>query len=254
MIPSQYQDDLNQIRSDVASRVRTLRVERRFTQKELAVRLGLSQSRLSEIERGEGSFTAEQLLVLLGLFNVPASHFLPSAHDPVAQLQNALVRLGATHLHKVDGVPPNERLEDVRDVVRETLFTDEPRLLTALAPVLNRHIARVNLWKLRADLVQAGLERRLGWLVENTVEAVRLALQGPSPHGGYQRLAVVLATFLDSTAPAAPVPDLLDAIIRSTQTRDEVLAASSTISKRWGIVTDLQPQDFVDALRAADDL
>ena len=39
-------------------------------QSRLARLLGLSQNRLSEIERGEGSFTAEQLIVLLKTFNL----------------------------------------------------------------------------------------------------------------------------------------------------------------------------------------
>src|SRR5262245_35987584 len=70
-----YKKDLNNIRQAVAKRVRALRTERRFTQSELAARMGLSQGRLSQIERGDGSFTAEQFLLLLRLFNVPVSHF-----------------------------------------------------------------------------------------------------------------------------------------------------------------------------------
>jgi hypothetical protein len=40
----------------------------------------------------------------------------------------------------------------------------------------------------------------------------------------------------------------LDAGIRSRKSRDEVVAASSAISKNWRIVTTLQPGDFVQAL------
>ena len=42
-------------RGRIAHEIRGLRLERRWTQAELAGRLGLSQSRLSEIERGDGS-------------------------------------------------------------------------------------------------------------------------------------------------------------------------------------------------------
>ena len=64
-----------QHRSKIARKVKTLREEKRWTQAELSGRLGLSQSRLSEIERGQGSFTAEQFLTILKLFNVPVTHF-----------------------------------------------------------------------------------------------------------------------------------------------------------------------------------
>lgn len=250
---------LEQLRKSVTSRVRSLRTARHMTQKELAARLGLSQPRLSEIERGDGSFTAEQLLLVLQLFNVPASHFLPPARDEGAELQNALVRLGATHLHEVADASPTERLEEVADVVREALLTAAPRHLTALAPVLVHNIDRVSLRKMRADLVEAGLDRRLGWLVDNTREAVRLELRGPlrrpmAPR--YRRAEVVLGAFLDFASPpadsasAAPL-DLLDTTIASPKTQREVAEAASSISKRWGIVTDLQPEDFAEALRAA---
>jgi len=44
---------------------------------------------------------------------------------------------------------------------------------------------------------------------------------------------------------------LIDNITHAIQTLQDVLASSSTISRRWRIATALQPQDFVDALRAA---
>src|SRR5580658_8833730 len=95
--------ELRKSRSEVAKNARELRKERRWTQAELAKRLDLSQARLSEIEGGDGSFTAEQFLLLLKLFNVGASRFAPGAgaspgHDREAQIQNALARLGALHL------------------------------------------------------------------------------------------------------------------------------------------------------------
>src|SRR5262245_15672041 len=87
-------------RRRIADQVRALRQERHWTQATLADRLGLSQSRLSEIERGAGSFTAEQLLAMLRTFNVPLSYFAAPTRDPEAEIQNALARLGAAHLQE----------------------------------------------------------------------------------------------------------------------------------------------------------
>src|SRR5262249_18893316 len=86
-------------RARIAREVKRLREDRRWTQAELSKRLGLSQSRLSEIERGQGSFTAEQFLTILKLFNVSVTRFA-SARKPSTELQNALARLGADHLQE----------------------------------------------------------------------------------------------------------------------------------------------------------
>ena len=68
---------LETTRLAIAKKVRLLRRERRLSQAELAKKLGLSQSRLSELENGAGSFTAEQLVMLLQLFNVTLADFAP---------------------------------------------------------------------------------------------------------------------------------------------------------------------------------
>jgi hypothetical protein len=44
------------------------------------------------------------------------------------------------------------------------------------------------------------------------------------------------------------VPDVLDADIRSKKTFESVREASSPISKRWEIVSVIQPEDFLQAL------
>jgi transcriptional regulator with XRE-family HTH domain len=247
---------LEKTKADIARKVHDLRRGRRWTQAELARRLHLSQSRLSEVERGDGSFTAEQFLTILRLFNVTVSDFAPEAGEKRPDLQNALARLGAFHLQESTDTLPSERLTDVGDVLREAIVASEfPRLITALAPVLVSNIGRVNLKRLYAQLAEAGLERRLAWLVENTLESIRRELPGlPSTTWRrlYNRAQVVLATFLEfvSAEPHPPsAPDVLDAGIRSKRTLEEVTNGSSAISRRWGIVTTLQPEDFTEALR-----
>jgi hypothetical protein len=140
-------------------------------------------------------------------------------------------------------VLPTERLRGADDAVREVLVTSpSPRLVTALAPVLVHNVDRVNLKALHLRLASAGLERRLAWVVENTLQALREEL--PSVKDARQRRAYTRAQ-----KPAAP--DVLDAGIRSKRTLDEVAAGSSDISKRWGIVTAIHPEDFARALRGA---
>jgi transcriptional regulator with XRE-family HTH domain len=249
---------LETVRLDIASKVRDLRKARRWTQAELSGRLHLSQNRLSEIERGAGSFTAEQLLAILKLFNVPLAHFASDAErDEAAELQNALVRLGALHLQESDRVLPSERLDEVSAVVREAIITGTPRIVTAVAPVLVRNADRLNLGKIVVRLAEAGLETRLAWLIDNTLDALKTELDGPLPRPWaqlYRRAAVVLDSFQESAAwrsTNARAPDVLDAQIRTKKTLEEVRASSSPISHKWGIVTGLQPADFAAALKAA---
>ncbi len=249
-------------RRKIAETVRDLRQSRGWTQTELAARLQLSQSRLSEIERGAGSFTAEQFLLLLKLFNVAASHFVTEAADHDLDLHNALARLGAVHLQESARVLPSEQLEDVHHAVREALVDGAPRVVTALAPVFVRNAERLNLTKLYVDLEKTGLERRLAWSVENTLVALDDLGRSGSEHREWthaaNRARVSLQRFLEfisaerQVAATRPLPpDVLDATIRSRRTLDNVQRSSSSISQRWGIVTSLQPEDFVQALRAA---
>ena len=258
-------ETLRKVRAEIAENVRELRKERRWTQAELAKRLDLSQARLSEIEGGDGSFTAEQFLLLLKLFNVGANRFAPSAgssagHAREAQIQNALVRLGALHLQESRDVLPSERLDEVRSAVRETLvLAESPRLVTALAPVLVTNAEQVNLNKLQLELSEAGLPRRLPWLVENIINALDHSEPQTSSRAWVRlcrRAYVLLRTFLDA-ARADPslgssgAPDVLDSNIRSKRSSDDIAAASSPISKRWRVVTSLQPEDFAHALASA---
>jgi len=254
---------LRKLRLQIAEKARELRLSRRWTQAELSEQLHLSQNRLSEIERGTGSFTAEQFLLLLKLFNVPVSNFVSESDEQDLRIQNALARLGAFHLQESAHVLPSDQLDDVHDVVKEALVDHSPRTLTALAPVLVRNAARLNLSKLYAELEKLGMERRLLWILENTLIALGLLRRGGGPKfrewARIDRMAeVVLQYFLNAITsrdrgsdPQPPAPDILDATIRSERTLREVQGSSSEISQRWGIVTSLQPEDFLQALKAA---
>lgn len=255
-------------RSRISRKVKDLREQRSWTQAELSRRLGLSQSRLSEIERGKGSFTAEQFITILKIFNVPVTHFAP-ARRTNADLQNALARLGANHLIESQEVLPSDRLEEVASVIREVLVSaDSPRYITSLAPVLVQNVDRINLRKLQTELTEVGMERRLGWMIANTLQAIQSELTQALPRKWavvYRRAELVLSSFLEpprtrkrrastrrapQTSPTRSV-DILDSDILSTKTLDEVQVANSEISRQWRIATGLQPEDFIEALRAA---
>jgi transcriptional regulator with XRE-family HTH domain len=257
---------LDKLRRYVADRVRHLRQDRKLSQAALAKRLGLSQARLSEIERGDGSFSAEQFITLLGLFNATVADFVPKRSKPNVEddLQNTLARLGANHLLESPELVPGERVDSAATAIRDTLvLAKSPRLITALAPVLVQNIDAINVHQVNAELAQAGLQRRFGWLVENTAAAVvHVRQKAPrSLAAKYRGAEVILGNFLGLAYSELQVPedpklgfDVLDRNIRSRRTLQEVIEASSPISMRWRVATSIQPDDFETALRAAHDI
>jgi transcriptional regulator with XRE-family HTH domain len=245
-------------RERIADVVRTLRHERAWTQAELARKLGLSQPRLSQIESGGGSFSAEQFLLILKLFNVTPARFADGLQNRGPQLQNALARLGARHLYESDDALPGESVDNVSKLVGEVLSEGDPRLTAALAPVLVSNIDRVSLSKLQLDFSHAGFERRLPWLCENIVQAINSELKTNPPRtwsNQARRADWVLAQFFRATTPPSDqLPrdwDALDAGIRTMRTALEVQEAASDVSRKWRIITSLTPDDFARALRDA---
>jgi len=252
--------ELDHSRKKIADEVRELRLARRWTQGDLAKHLGISQGWLSQIERGAGSFTAEEFLVILRLFNTELDRFATKKENPDSVLQNALARFGASGLYESADVLPNGSHQDLAVVIREVLAGGISRYLTALAPIFVCNADRLYLKKLYVDLADVGLESRLAWIVENTIEALGSEFTVDLPRSWRQlcrRAEVVLGAFLSHVRPptereASPsVPDIVDGAIRSIQTLVEVTGASSSISKKWGIVSGLQPEDFSKALKAS---
>lgn len=245
-------------RADIADKVRALREERHLTQKELSRHLGLSQSRLSEIEHGRGSFTAEQFLTILQLFNVSAAHFVNKRPNRRGEIQNALARFGAFHLVEEPDVLPSEAFSELGTLVREVLAAPEsPRQVTGLAPVLVQHPDRFRLSRVRNDLFALGLEGRLGWLVESVRNAIREELRTTKDRqwlARYKRAELIfddfLATFRASEESRNQF-DILDANVRSPKTLDRLRSEASPVSRRWRIATAIRNEDFVEALRAS---
>lgn len=160
----------------------------------------------SAIERGAGSFSAEQFIEILRLFNVPVSHVASEARaDPDSALQNLLARLGASELHESDALP-SERILDFNEAIRQTLVTGSPRLVAALAPVLVRNANRVSLPRVDSSLRELRPDRRLPWLVENVIEAVRKELPRARSSAIEYRRALVVLVCSQTTLPTRCEP------------------------------------------------
>lgn len=247
---------LKNYRTAIGRELRELRQERRWTQAELAGRLGVSQGWLSRIEKGEASLSAEQLLYAARIFNASVDRFLPKKRGPAAsQIQNALARLGAVHLVETEDVLPSEHLSEAVNVILEVLSAPEsPRHVSGIAPVLVEQIPHLDLRRLRARLAEAGLARRLGWLLDNAKQAIEEELESPealsrSTRVKYNRALSYLSLPHVSPPPETPEEEIFDPGIASEQTLVEVRKQQSAISRKWGMLTFLQPEDFRAALR-----
>ena len=245
-------------RAHIGARLRALRTSRGWTQAALAARLGFSQPTLSLIERGELSLPTEAFLELTQLFNVGLDQFLEPP-DPDVTLQNALVRLGALHLREIEMVAPGERYRRVEDAILDVLVSPtSARLLVALGPVLVRNALLLNLNPLHMQLGSLGLAHRLGWLLENVLEA--LQLDGPLKlrDRNVRRFVTLAQPYLELHRPphlpdGGAVPgdvDPLDVDL-GPASRQRVWAESSAISRRWRVLSSVAPRDFADAIEAA---
>lgn len=247
-------------RETIGQKIRDLRRSRRWTQSELAERLDLSQARLSELERGGGSFSAEQLLEVLRLFNVSVGVFEDRESPTGWELQNALVRYGATHLQLVPEATVTGRFDTVASAIVEVLLNPSShRLVTALAPVIVWSIDALSLPAIQFELALAGVPNRLAWTCENTTEALR-ETRGEARDAEWQRRdrrsLAVLESFVPHLKPGAHDgasygPDPFDRGIRSKVTMDRIWEEASPISRRWNIASALTVEDFARALRSA---
>lgn len=246
----------------IAEKLRSLRKARGFTQADLALRLGLGQGSYSRVENGASSLSAEQFLEVLRIFNVSATEFQPSV-EPGGDVQNALIRFGATHLLGDPSRLPNDEIATAEDVFREVLSDgSQARHLAALGPVFVKNHKEIRLRKLWSSFTTAGLEARLGWTLENIHEAVRQELQrnGFRRKGNQLRAAErELETFLSWVEPKRETvasesgDDLLGLQSVGPKSRKELRSSASSCSLRWGILTRLTPADFLEALKASDD-
>lgn len=213
---------------------------------------------MSQVERGDGSFTAEQFIEILKLFNASVSDFVPRRErDEDAELQNALARAGASHLRESPSVLVSHAPGDLTALIRASLVSGSPRLIAALGPVIVENADKLRFDKVRAALVDASLERRFFWLLENVQHALRelRELRRARDLRLNARAAILIDTFLADVIRGRTATDLsrdiLDADIRSEKSRRDVAERASDISKRWGIVTALQPRDFREAIEEA---
>jgi transcriptional regulator with XRE-family HTH domain len=253
--------DADKIRLEIVEKIRRLRQKNHWTQVRLARLLGLSQNRLSEIERGHGSFSAEQFLLILKIFNAPLRHFssAPTVSEE-KQLQNAIARFGASPLRENRDLLPTEKLENATAVIREVLTSSaNPRQITALAPLIVKQPNSVGLNNLRLSFLGVGRINRLGWLFESTLTAVKNELQADAlPRqwkDRYHRTAVLLENILhypgftvrpfqkNSGDPLEPE------VLQSQEAFEETKTSRDQIAKKWGVVTRIKTEDFVHALK-----
>lgn len=102
-------------------RLKDLRLERRLTMQEVAIKLGLSKSSYASYEGGQRNPPVDKLVALAQLFQVSTDYLLglTSIPDPVESLYNK-------NLHW-DGIQLNEKeLEIVQQVV-ELMIAKSPQ-------------------------------------------------------------------------------------------------------------------------------
>lgn len=257
--------DLIKYRRSIIEGIKKVRKDRRYTQAEFAKLLGLSQQQYSKIERGEGTISAEQFLLILDKFVLPLSYFVetkPKEKDEALILQNALASLGATHLREIQGIFIPEKYHNPNEVVFEALEEyQSSRLIAALAPVIVKNIQRINLNVIEKKLQEWGYENRLWWILENTLVSVRNRLKKVylprEVKLNYQRAATTLTNHSligksrknGEWYQRSKQVDIFDPGIITEKTLESVKSKLDPQAKHWNIITSIKQSDFENALK-----
>lgn len=248
----------------IGEKIRSLRLARRLPQRQLAAALAVSQATVSRIEAGKEALSIRQLIAVCRLFNVLPTDFIPEEGSAKTQIRRSLIRHGAKNLVDDERTLPSKRLADAKEVLKETLIAAEsPRDIAALAPVIVQNAATLPLDRVSSDLLYLGahLQRRLCWLLDNVIAALDAELKTPLPQAWkvrYLRAKTRIAGDFKQIKrrwdplygeKQTAVEDIVDTNLVGSESLQQARAQSSEISGHWDIVSSLQVEDFIRALR-----
>jgi transcriptional regulator with XRE-family HTH domain len=100
----------------IGGRLRRLRKERDLTQAELARQIGIQQSDLSRMEKGEYRVSLDNLFKILGVFDLQVSEFFNDRSQTMAVRQPPLSQDDMQLLHLLRELGPEAR-QEVQDFV-----------------------------------------------------------------------------------------------------------------------------------------
>jgi transcriptional regulator with XRE-family HTH domain len=95
----------------IGDRLRELRRERGLTQAELARQIGIQQSDLSRMEKGEYRVSLDNLFKILGVFDLDLADFFGEKAATSEQVQQPLSRQDMKVLHLLRELSPEGRAE-----------------------------------------------------------------------------------------------------------------------------------------------
>jgi len=97
--------------ANVGARLRALRKENHLTQMELARQIGIQQSDLSRMEKGEYRVSLDNLFKILSVFDVSINDFFDAQQADTAEPRRALSQEDMQILHLVRQLGPEGRRE-----------------------------------------------------------------------------------------------------------------------------------------------
>lgn len=99
--------------TDVGERLRILRKGQRLTQADLARQIGIQQSDLSRMEKGEYRVSLDNLFKILGVLNVEISDFFGAKVRQAETVSRPLSQEDMQTLHLLKQLSPEGRIEAV---------------------------------------------------------------------------------------------------------------------------------------------
>jgi transcriptional regulator with XRE-family HTH domain len=105
--------------SRLSERLKLLRKQRKLTQRELAIKLNTSPSRIALYETGDRNPDPEMINILADFFDVSADYLLGRVDDPKSHETNVLDELDTIEFHQLEdhlrALPPHaqKQLNDI---------------------------------------------------------------------------------------------------------------------------------------------
>ncbi len=158
-------------------RLRARRVERGWSQAELAGRIGVAQSLVSTWESGAKRPGLDQLRRLAAALDVPILFLLEGHAELDRQDTAAELRWWGLDVHRGD--VPLWAVRRLEETLAEALREADPRLVDRLPALFTLH-PRLEAGLLAAHASRLDVGRRLGWLRDVTRALVELGVGRPS--------------------------------------------------------------------------
>ena len=242
-----FKQDRSTESGPIGSHLTAARLQRGWSQSELAARCGLSQAQISYFELGRRRPTLDQLIQMARSLDVSLEKLIGGSDRPGDRLSDIAIELrhlGLIDLWVRDSVVPGA-FRRPEEVIAQAVSGREPdpRIVEAIPALLAWNRINPILLRAHGQTTRPRVTRRLAWLADI---ALAIDRRGGFPGGCRKESLTRFAGRIPAPPPASETWDSLGRPMAHTPT--------SPIWKRWRINYDADLSQFEQRARHLDEL